>query len=87
MLDTACGLPGPPCLFNLNASMTEHEDLASEHPEVVQTLLARFLALGKEYHPPQRNPPLDVGGYCGAVGSNRNFVGPWMNKTDEQLLG
>jgi hypothetical protein len=66
--------------------MTEHEDVAAEHPEVVRALLERFLALGSEYHPPQRNPALDLSGYCGAVGSNRNFVGPWMNRIDEQLL-
>ena len=54
--------------------------------QVLQALLARFLELGRQYHPPQRNPPVDVSGYCGAVSLNRNFVGPWMNQTNEQLM-
>eukprot|EP01047_Picozoa_sp_COSAG01_P034050 COSAG01_NODE_2537_length_7450_cov_5.509411_3_plen_258_part_00 len=87
MLDTECGLPRTPCLFNLNGSgMTEHKDVSAQHPDIVRALLTRFLAIGQEYHPPQKNPPVDLSGYCSAVAANDNFVGPWMNQTDSQVL-
>ena len=67
-----------PCLFNLNASMTEHDDVANQHPDVVAALLRRFAELAREYHPPQHDPPLDLAGLLAAIKLNGGFVGPWM---------
>ena len=69
------------CLFDLNSSMTEHDDVAGSNPAVMAALLAEFDALADDYHPPQKNPPIDVDGYCAAVRGNRNFVGPWLETT------
>eukprot|EP00041_Stephanoeca_diplocostata_P036965 m.1375855 g.1375855 ORF g.1375855 m.1375855 type:complete len:654 (+) comp24961_c0_seq4:97-2058(+) len=82
--DTTC-LPGAPCLYNLNASMTEHEDVADQNPDVLAAMLRRFDELAEEYHPPIKNPPIDVDGYCGAIARNKNFVGPWMQVPLDQL--
>lgn len=74
----AC-LPDAPCLFNLNASgMTEHVDVSRQHPDVVADLLRRFVELAREYHPPMKDPPLDLAGLLAAVELNGGFVGPWM---------
>lgn len=77
MTDSNC-VPPNPCLFNLNQSMTEHEDVAGQNPRIVAELLAVFDGLADEYHPPINDPPIDLSGYCGAVDVNSNFVGPWM---------
>eukprot|EP00939_MAST-03C_sp_MAST-3C-sp1_P003416 g3416.t1 len=77
--NTACAVPNP-CLFNVTEDMTEHEDLAETYPEIVAELLDRFKALGDTYHPPQKNPLVDLGGYCKAVELNGGFVGPWMKE-------
>jgi arylsulfatase I/J len=84
VVDKAC-LPGAPCLFNLNLSMTEHHNVAAANPEVVLSLLARMKVLAEEYHPPVNNPPLDLSGYCAAVALNGNFVGPWMARPNSEL--
>lgn len=73
-----------PCLFNLNTSITEHEDVARHQPDVVQRLLARFRELTHEYHPPQRNPSPDLDGYCAAIKLNGGFVGPWQEVANEE---
>ena len=44
----AC-FPDAPCLFNLNASMTEHGDVSAAHPDVVAALLRRFRELAGQY--------------------------------------
>ena len=75
-----------PCLYNLNASITEHDDVAASNPLVVKALVARMVEVAEEYHPPQKNPPVDLDGYCAAVHRNDNFVGPWMKKTNTQIL-
>jgi hypothetical protein len=75
--EKAC-LPSAPCLFDLNASMTEHEDVASLRPDALADMLARFADLANEYHPPMHDPPLDLPGLMAAVALNGGFVGPWM---------
>jgi len=75
----ACAMPSP-CLYNISNDMTEHEDLAASHPDVVSQLLRRFVELADSYHPPQTNPKEDLDGYCKAVAVNRGFVGPWMRE-------
>jgi len=75
-----------PCLYNLNVSITEHDNVADEHPDVVAALVSRMIEVAEEYHPPQMNPPVDLDGYCAAVKRNDNFVGPWMLKTNDQIL-
>ena len=75
-----------PCLFDLGASITEHEDVAAQHPEVVAAMLRRVVEIAEdEYHPPVLNPPIDLDGYCAAVEANKNFVGPWMRVGNEFL--
>jgi hypothetical protein len=85
LTNTACP-PDAPCLFNLNTSITEHEDVAAQNPQVVASMLVWFDELAAEYHPPMRNPPVDMDGYCAAVNGNFNFVGPWQRETNAQLL-
>ena len=72
-----------PCLFNLNDSMTEHDDVSAAHPDVVAALLRRFRELAGQYHPPRKDPPLDLGGLLAAVDANGGFVGPWMREPVE----
>eukprot|EP00937_MAST-01D_sp_MAST-1D-sp2_P004643 g4643.t1 len=76
-----------PCLMDLNASATEHEDVAARHPDVAARLLRRFVAIGAGYHPPLANPKLDLSGYCAAVARNGNFVGPWLRAPNGQTGG
>ena len=78
----AC-FPNAPCLFNLNDSMTEHDDVSAAHPAVVTALLRRFRELAGQYHPPRKDPPLDLGGLLAAVDANGGFVGPWMREPVE----
>ena len=86
MTDSACP-PSNPCLFDLSASITEHQDVAGDvrYKAVLALMLKRFRALANEYHPPLDNPPVDLDGYCAAVALNGGFVGPWMNVTLDQL--
>lgn len=85
LTDPAC-LPGTPCLFNLNESITEHDDVAGQNPDVVASMLSWFDEIAKEYHPPMENPPLDLDGYCAAVNDNFNFVGPWQRVPVADLI-
>eukprot|EP00039_Didymoeca_costata_P022180 m.3967 g.3967 ORF g.3967 m.3967 type:complete len:530 (-) comp2857_c0_seq1:230-1819(-) len=39
--------PGKPCLFNLRIDPYEHNNIASENPDVVKQLMTRFLEWGK----------------------------------------
>ena len=66
--------------------MTEHDDVAAQHPEVVTALMARVARLAEEYHPPVHNPPEDLDGYCAAVEANRDYVGPWMRVAPEFVV-
>jgi arylsulfatase A-like enzyme len=75
-----------PCLYNLNESMTEHDDVAAQNPEVMASLVQRFKDLAKTYHPPIKNPKVDLSGYCKAVELNNGFVGPWMRTTDADAI-
>jgi arylsulfatase A-like enzyme len=81
--NTAC-FPNA-CLFDMNASMTEHTDVAAERPDIVAQLMERVRELAEAYHPPVLNPPEDLDGYCAAVDANRNFVGPWMEVAPESI--
>eukprot|EP00039_Didymoeca_costata_P030846 m.31698 g.31698 ORF g.31698 m.31698 type:complete len:644 (+) comp8339_c0_seq1:63-1994(+) len=72
-----------PCLFNLNASITEHEDVAAQNPAIVKTLLQWVDDLAYEYHPPMNNPAIDLDGYCAAINLNKGFVGPWMKEPNQ----
>jgi len=74
-----------PCLYDLNTSMTEHDDVAGSHPDVMSKLLARFDELAYEYHPPMNDPPLDLDGFLAAVRLNGGFVGPWMAQPLEEV--
>eukprot|EP00947_MAST-08B_sp_MAST-8B-sp1_P001461 g1461.t1 len=77
--DQACIWPKP-CLFNISADITEHEDIAGKFPNLVTDMVARFKALSSTYHPPRTNPTVDLAGYCKAVDLNGGFVGPWMKE-------
>jgi hypothetical protein len=72
MVDEACP-PDQPCLFNLNTSMTEHDDVALANPGIVKDMLVWFEELAKTYHPPMENPPVDLDGCksCTAPRSHR----------------
>lgn len=63
-----------PCLYNLNVSITEHDNVADEHPDVVAALVSRMIEVAEEYHPPQMNPPVDLDGYCAAVKASDHSV-------------
>lgn len=81
IISAATCLPHVPpygCLFNMNLSMTEHDDVASSNKPLMELLLASFDSLSDTYHPPMKNPPIDLDGYCAAVEGNQNFVGPWL---------
>jgi uncharacterized coiled-coil protein SlyX len=75
-----------PCLYNLNESMTEHDDVAAQNPNVMASLVQRFKDLANTYHPPITNPKVDLSGYCKAVELNHGFVGPWMRTTDAEAI-
>ena len=75
--DAAC-FPSP-CLFDLDESITEHNDVAKENPDVVAAMMKRVVDLADTYHPPILNPPTDLDGYCAAISANGNVVGPWTN--------
>ena len=47
--------------------MTEHDDVAEANPDVVRSLLRWVDQLASEYHPPVKNPRVDLDGYCAAV--------------------
>eukprot|EP00038_Savillea_parva_P017558 m.20799 g.20799 ORF g.20799 m.20799 type:complete len:673 (+) comp3829_c0_seq1:86-2104(+) len=85
LTNSAC-FPDAPCLFNLNDSITEHEDVAASNPDIVSSLLEWFDSLATEYHPPMKDPPTDLDGYCAAVEGNFNFVGPWQRLANDELL-
>eukprot|EP00043_Microstomoeca_roanoka_P012658 m.122869 g.122869 ORF g.122869 m.122869 type:complete len:533 (-) comp15556_c0_seq3:598-2196(-) len=68
-----------PCLYDIEADMTEHHNLAASNPSVVQSMLAIFDSLEKEYHPPKANPPTDIDGIRAYANSHHNFLGPWVN--------
>ena len=74
-----------PCLFDMGASMTEHDDVAAKFPHVVATMMERVVQLAETYHPPIHNPPEDLDGYCAAVDANRDYVGPWMRIAPELI--
>lgn len=71
---TACS--SAPCLYNVKVDKTEHIDLAKSQPAMLQKLLARWVELGSQYHPPA-NPALEPDEYCAAVAANQGFIGPW----------
>ena len=65
-----------PCLFDMLADKTEHEDKAASEPEALAQLLARWAEISREYHPPP-NPNLEEAEYCAAITANKGFVAPW----------
>lgn len=65
-----------PCLFDVLSDKTEHDNVASDYPEVLARLIAKWVELGEAYHPPP-NPTLENTAYCAAIASNRGFVAPW----------
>eukprot|EP00039_Didymoeca_costata_P032964 m.40106 g.40106 ORF g.40106 m.40106 type:complete len:650 (+) comp9628_c0_seq1:92-2041(+) len=83
--DTLPNCSPNPCLYNLNDSITEHINLASDNPQIVEMLLKRVDELSYTYHPPIPQAPDDLPGYCAAVTMNKGFVGPWMAKPESDF--
>eukprot|EP01065_Artemidia_motanka_P038521 TRINITY_DN47370_c0_g1_i1.p1 TRINITY_DN47370_c0_g1~~TRINITY_DN47370_c0_g1_i1.p1 ORF type:complete len:551 (+),score=139.19 TRINITY_DN47370_c0_g1_i1:50-1654(+) len=67
-----------PCLFDVDADPTEHDDVAKQNPDVVSNMLERWHSLENEYHPPTSPDPRDKVDYCAGVRSWRGFLGPWL---------
>jgi arylsulfatase B len=76
---TACSHAIPPygCLFDVVADPTEHDDLATKLPTVMNEMLELFYSYNSSYHPPKNNPPSDEEGLCKAALSNDRIVRPW----------
>jgi arylsulfatase I/J len=77
-----------PCLFNVTADMAEHNDLAEEHPAVVERLLKQFHAYDDEYHPPSQGPDPRDEEYCNAALHNGGFAtyGWGQSRIDEEVV-
>ena len=67
-----------PCLYNLAEDPTEHFNLASSKPEIVQRLWGIFNRSNTAHHPKIVSPARDVSGYCSAVRQHDGWVAPWL---------
>lgn len=68
-----------PCLFDVVNDPTEHNDLASVHPDVTATLLAAFHTYDTAYHIPVTVPVSDGTAYCAHLATNGYVVAPYTN--------
>ena len=74
------GCTHAPCLFNISADPTEHDDVAAQFPDVVAQLLATFHTLDYEYHgADSQSFGGDQDGYCAAAANNSGFMVPWRD--------
>jgi len=72
---------GGGCLFNLDVDPTEHQNLAIEQPERVQSMLATIRRHNSTAFSPDRGKP-DYEGACrAAMERYRGFWGPWRGIT------
>ena len=70
-----------PCLFNISADPTEHNDLSAHFPDVVAQLLATFHTFDQEYHgSDSKSFGGDQDGYCAAAANNSGFMVPWRER-------
>jgi hypothetical protein len=86
--------PGPTlkcptgCLFDLEADLTEHEDIAGTYPDIVSSMKKRLTELAKGFYTNSDDfsnstiCPQDLGNYssCGcwaAVNVYGRYFGPW----------
>lgn len=85
---TACSHAVPPygCLFDVVADPSEHNDLATQLPGVMQQMLALFYSFNTSYHPPKNNPPSDKDGLCKAALANDRIVTPWRTDPPPDYL-
>jgi arylsulfatase I/J len=66
-----------PCLFDLEADPTEHNDVAPSNPAVAANLTAWVKELESEYHTPLKDPPMDIVGYCDSIKKLGGWSAPW----------
>jgi arylsulfatase A-like enzyme len=85
---TACshGIPPYGCLFDVVADPSEHNDLATQLPDVMNQMLELFYSYNSSYHPPKNNPPSDEKGLCQAALANDRIVTPWRTDPPPEYL-
>lgn len=66
------------CLFNIAEDEAEDNELAAEHPDIVEKMMARLKELNKGNFNPDRGTPTTLG--CDvAVEKYGGFYGPFIN--------
>ena len=80
---------GKGCLFNVVDDITEHKDVAAQHPEIVANLTARLMQLRKGFYTNSDNfsnstvcPPGETVKPCAcwaALNVWGGYFGPWSS--------
>jgi hypothetical protein len=74
--------PTKPCLFDLEADPTEHNDLSDQLPTILEQMLTHFYNLNNTYHPPKDNPPDETAQMCAAAEAasptGKLYITPWQ---------
>ena len=76
----ACSVDKP-CLFDIEADVTEHNDISSENPDIVKSMVELFNSFDKEYHPPKNHPTPEQEAFCNAAQAAGEFAVPWQKGT------